>query len=162
MQGDDEMEPARKLGDLFVNGLSSVLKTLTSDTYIFLKIVAPILLLVSFITVLNGWLELRGSQNLAEPMRDILNVPLMLFGVVAIINVMVFKEASSSTFLAVFFIGTVIVGPEMAEKALRATTGGAAVVYEEGSGGLGHVPYSSGGVLPGSVKADESPKDGAK
>jgi hypothetical protein len=153
------MESTHKRGGLFVHGLSGFFKTLTSDSYIFLKIVAPILLLVSFITVLNGWLELRGSQNLSEPMRDILNVPLMLFGVVAIINVMVFKEASSSTFLAVFFIGTVIVGPEMAEKALRATTGGAAVVYDEGSGGLGQVSYSSGGgVLPGEVKAGESSK----
>lgn len=142
------METVQKWSELFVNGIAGFFKALTSDTFTFLKIVAPILLLVSFITVLNAWLELRSSENVVEPIRDILNVPLMLFGVTAIINVMIFREASSSTFLAVFFIGTVIAGPEMADKALRAATGTAAV-YEDGSGGLGYMPYSSGGgVLP--------------
>ena len=99
---------------------------------------------------LPGWLFgteddlFTASESIAEPIRDILNVPLMLFGVTAIINVMIFREASSSTFLAVFFIGTVIAGPEMADKALRAATGTAAV-YEDGSGGIGYMSYSSGG-----------------
>lgn len=139
------MAPVHKRGEMLTNGLSGFFKTLTGDTFTLLKITAPILLLVSFITVLNGWLELRASINVAEPMRDILNVPLMLFGVIAIINVMIFREASSSTFLAVFFIGTVIAGPEMADKALRAVSGTVAV-YETGSGGLGQTPYSSGGL----------------
>lgn len=140
------MATEHKQGELPANGLSGFLKTLTSDAFTVLKIIAPLLLLVSFITVLNGWLELRASVNVAEPIRDILNVPLMLFGVIAIINVMIFREASSSTFLAVFFIGTVIAGPEMADKALRAVSGTVAV-YETGSGGLGQTPYSSGGLV---------------
>jgi len=142
------MDSSNKRESQLVNVISTFFRTLTSDTLTFLKIIAPVLLAVSFTTVLIMWLELSSSENIVvEPIRDILDVPLMLFGVIAIINVIIFRESSSSTFLAVFVIGTVIAGPELADRALRAATG-TAVVYENSSGGLGHTPYgNSGGLL---------------
>lgn len=101
----------------------------------FLKLILPILLVVSFSTVLHGWFNLMGSTGVNIPIRDILAVPLMLFGVTAILCVIVFGQSGPSVFLAVFIIGTVVAGAEVvkigAELATKPFNQGAAL-YEGG------------------------------
>lgn len=111
----------------------------------FLKLILPLLLVVSFSTVLHGWFSLMDSTGVSVPIRDILTVPLMLFGVTAILCVMVFGESGPSVFLAVFIIGTVVAGAEVvkigAELATKPFNQGAAL-YEGGNVGTQTSSYT--------------------
>lgn len=126
----------------------------------FLKLILPLLLVVSFSTVLHGWFDLMGSSDVNVPIRDILTVPLMLFGVTAILCVMVFGQSGPSVFLAVFIIGTVVAGAEVvkigAELATKPFNQGAAL-YEGGNVGTQTSSYiGTAGGLMNSLEAEST------
>jgi hypothetical protein len=125
------------------------LKDITTDSLYLVKIIAPFMLIVSFILVIHGWFEIKSNQILSEHFRSALAVPLILFGVMAIMNVMLFVESGACMFLAVFFIGTVVSGPEIAEKGAKiaaATFSKTAAQYADVLGGIGSPNYSEGGL----------------
>lgn len=126
-----------------------VMQKIAEDSLLILKIIAPILLVVSFIIVAIGWSNLNDSSTLMQSIKTTLAVPLILFAVVAIINIMLFTQPGASMFLAIFFIGTIVSGPELAEKGAKiaaSTLAAPASEYMEALGGIGSSNYATGGI----------------
>ncbi len=56
-----------------------------------------------------------------------------MFGIVAMLNIILFVKPSASTFLAIFFIGAVFTGQEVANQASKMFSGQAPEKHEEKS-----------------------------
>ena len=138
----------------------SVLRDISKDSFYFLKIIAPILLIVSFIMVLNEYFKLQSGQILSEYFRQALAVPLILFGIMAMLNIMLFVQPGACMFLALFFIGTVVSGPELAEKGAKiaaATFSNSMGQYAEALGGISTQNYIGEGGLDGKKTEGNGP-----
>lgn len=129
--------------------LETIIRKIFDDSLHFFKMIAPVLLIISFLTVLIGWHNLKHIQILNQPIESVLTVPLILFGVIAIINIMLFAASGPSMFLAIFFVGTVVSGPELAERGAKIAANAFANTssqYASTLGGIGTPNYSSGGI----------------
>ena len=85
---------------------------------LFIKFFAPILLAVSFGLVFVMWIQLEADAYRQMPIVKILTVPLILFGTMAIINIMLFVDSNPTIkFLAIFFIGAVFSTSEVTNLA---------------------------------------------
>lgn len=124
---------------LYIGNLADrFIQYISSDPVHFLKFVIPLLLIFSFSCVVYGWLGLMGSPGVQAPMRDILAVPLMLFGVSAILGIIVFGQNGPAMFLSVFFLGTLVAGSDVAKigaEMAAKTFVPAAAMYQ--GGGIG-------------------------
>lgn len=146
-----------------MNELDVPVKEITNkmekDTFFFLKVSAQLLLLISFVVVLFTWVTLIDSSELNAPLKSILFIPIMLFCVMGIINIMLFAKQGPSTFLAVFIIGAVIVGPELSNVGASMATGNAVSggnSEQYSSGGIGTSQYGAEGGLAKEKLLDEN------
>lgn len=124
----------------------SLKQKFSEDSLHILKLIAPTLLLISFFIVLIGWMNLKETEGLNQQIKTVLAVPLILFGISAILNIILFAQQGVSMVLSIFFIGSLVAGPEIAKTAAELT---AKTVSDSASsifGGLGSPMYESGGL----------------
>ncbi len=112
----------------------------------FFRIVTPILLTISFIVVLAGWFEYKDYAQLAVPIQQKLSVPLMVFGVLSILAILLFAKSDLSMFLAIAVVAYVVGGEVLSKQISESITGNHSP-YAETAGQLGTPNYSGGAIV---------------
>ncbi|MDQ6970082.1 MAG: hypothetical protein Q9M16_06215 [Mariprofundus sp.] len=122
-------------------------KRLSLDSIYLYRVVTLSLLSISLIVVLYGWFEYKDNVNLAIPLEQKLAIPLMVFGVIAIIAILLFTKPGLSTFLAIAIVAYVV-GGEVLSQQITDIFATSSNPYKESSGGIGSSQYESGGLSP--------------
>jgi len=135
--------------------LDKIDKGSKNEIHFFLKMSAQILLTVSFLVLLGTWFFLMNESMLANPLKSVLFVPIVLFCVMAIINILLFSTLGPSTFMAIFIIGSVVVGPELTKVGASMAMGNVKTTEHYDEGSLNSPNYITGALVE-ETSADEN------
>jgi len=130
----------------FSLAMSRLWEKISGNPIDFFRVITPILLTISFIVVLIGWFEYKDYAQLAIPIQQKLSVPLMVFGVLSILAILLFAKSDLSMFLAIAVVAYVVGGDVLSKQISESITGNHSP-YTESSAQLGTPNYSGGAII---------------
>jgi len=125
--------------------LKGLRKRIPTDSVGFFRVITLILLSLSLLVVLIGWFEFKDSTELMIPIEQKLAVPLMVFGVIAIISILLFTKPGLPMFLAIAIVAYVVGGEALSKQVIDLFAGNN-TPYAANTGGIGSSQYGLGGV----------------
>lgn len=101
--------------------LSKTLNLLSEDPLKMIKMLLPVLLVISFIFMIIGFIIFYNLENKDTDFINtwVLTVPFIVFSMVVILTIILFVEHSASLFITITIIGTLVAGTGVVQNAIN-------------------------------------------